>query len=248
MLRSIFCKSIMLVGFLLLAACQSLAGDNVPATLAVQMTAYATEVAVLREQSQIQRTAVVATISSAETQAAAYLNYNNILVATVRAGQIATPEQRIITSINQSSMPEGMMMAESQTGTSGTSGENTVPLGAGVTIGEAQFTAPILTNTVRTEDRCATGIETTFAAGTTPIVYLVTVSANLAAGTRIEVDWRYENQRVFLGFWEPTEPAGQLCIAMELGADRVNFRPGNWAATLLVNGAAVGTVAFTMVE
>jgi hypothetical protein len=244
MLKSVFYKGIGLLLILVLAACQSLAGEDVPATLAVEMTAYATQVAVLREEAQMQRTAVLATISFAETQAAAYLNYNNILVATVRAGQIATPEQRIVAAINQSSMPDAMMMAEGQ-GTGEIAPEN---LGAAVRVGEMQFTAPILTAAVRPEDRCANGIETTFSASTTPVVYLVTVAANLTAGTRIEVDWRYENQRVFLGFWEPSEPASQLCIAMELGAERVNFRPGNWTATLLVDGVSSGAVAFTMVE
>ncbi len=247
MLRSVFQNLVLLAGIFFLSACQSLAGEDVPATLSVQMTAYATEVAVLREESQVQRTAVLATISVAETQAAAYLNYNNILVATVRAGQIATPQQRVVVSISQSSMPADMMMEDTQAET-GVSSENNVPLNAGAIIGEMQFTAPVLTGSVRLEDRCASGIETTFSATATPIVYLVTVAGNLAVGTQIEVDWRYENQRVFLGFWEATTPAAELCIAMELGAERVNFRPGNWTATLLVNGAASGTVAFTIVE
>lgn len=244
MLRLIFHDLVVCISIFFLSACQSLAGEDVPATLSVQMTAYATEVAALREQSQAQRTAVSATISFAETQAAAYLNYNNILVATVRAGQIATPQQRIVAAINQSSMPDAMMMQEGQGGVSPAG----VAEGTAVTIGDMQFTAPILTAAIRPEDRCAQQIETTFSAGTTPIVYLVTVASNLAAGTRIEVDWRYENQRVFLGFWEPSEPASQLCIAMELGAQRVNFRPGSWTATLLINGTASGTVPFTMVE
>lgn len=235
-------------GVLLLAACQSLSGDDIPATLEIQMTAYATEVAVLREQSQAQRTAAVSTITFAETQAAAYFNYNNILVGTVRAGQVATPSERVIAAINQSSMSGEMMVDSMEDGAGEAPSEGVVPAGESVTVGNMAFTVPILTASVRPEDRCATGTQSTFSVSTTPIVYLVTVADNLAAGTRIEVDWRYENQRVFLGYWEASEAAAQICIAMELQSERVNFRAGNWTATLLVNGTSSGSVAFTMVE
>lgn len=197
----------------LLAACSSLSGANPEATLEVELTQMATQAAGIREAAQAERTRSVATIIAAETIAADYFHYNNILVGTVRAVQVPTQERIAFT--DSGAMGLDMMDTSS---------------------GEMQILQIGTAGLIRAEDRCFEVHQNFFNVGNTPRIYLTGVAFNLAAGTRLDVNWLYENQVVYQQGWTAPDFAERECFALELTPANAPFLPGAWSAVLFVNG------------
>jgi hypothetical protein len=210
---SITVRWIVVVSMGLLAACSSLSGANPEATLEVELTQMATQAAGIHEAAQAERTRSVATIAAAETKSADFLHYNNILIGTVRAVQVPTAER----------------IAFTDTGAMGLDMMNT-------SSGEMQIIQIGTAGAIRAEDRCFEAHQSYFTASTTSRIYLTGVAFNLAAGTRLDVNWLYENQLVFQQGWTAPDFAERLCFALELTPANVPFSPGSWSAVLFVNG------------
>lgn len=222
---------------LFLAACGALSGDDVPATLQVEMTAYATESASINEAIAFEETAVVATVAAAETQVRELDTRNGVILATVRAG--TSPTQGVAPIIVQS-MGDGAM------------GEMEMEEGASIDTEESvsggmQFVDITTASSVRQSDGCASSPQITFQS-TASSIYLTTRAVNLRVGTQISVDWFYEGELAFQQNWTASSSANSLCIWLYIEPQDVAFSLGAWRATLYADGNAVNSVSFDIVE
>src|SRR5690349_2349762 len=149
---------------MLLAACQSLKGDDVPATMRVELDAYATEAAQIQSGAVLERTQAAATIQFAGTQAADYFHYNNILIATVRAVIPATPSERLAVQID--SAGAGNPNQVNQTG------------------GMTSLSAVGIASAINPDNGCSEANYTQFVASAVDTLYLTAQAGNMQAGTR----------------------------------------------------------------
>jgi hypothetical protein len=225
-IHRIYWLLVLLVLSVSLAACQSIAGDNVPATLEYELTAYATQAVSLRQSAQLQRTEIASTVDASLTQVAQYRAYNAELVVTVRAGQVPTPE-RLIAAPDGGTIPLEMLntsdgvMRFMQVGTAGYVDPNT---------------------------RCFDSHQTFFRVGQFNSVYLTALGVNVQSGTRLQVNWIYNGDLVHQSAWVAPQFFERTCVAIELTSNQVIFAQGDWSATLFVNGEPINPSAFTILE
>lgn len=218
---------VLLLAPLLLGACQSFSADA-PSTLEADISSYGTEVAVMRQNSQDQQTQVAATVQFAETQAAGVIQYNSILLATVRAGGDATPVPQTFANTNEGPLAlsiydtsDGIMRFE-QTGTSGF---------------------------VRPQDRCFESHQNFFTTSSTDAIYFVAVGLNMSAGTNIDVTWYYEGAIQHRSSYTAPNFVEAQCVAVPLTRGDANLLPGNWSASVTVNGQILReSIPFTVLE
>lgn len=206
---------------LLLAGCGG-SGLNAPATLQTDLTAYAVQATEIRVTGQAVTTQAVATIAAAQTQAAYFEAYNQVLVATVRAGETAPPPQ---IAISQGQLDGSLGVAP--------------PM---------EFLQVNMSDRINAGDRCALTDVTLFDVAQTPRLYLSAVVTNILQGTRFEVIWQHDGQQVHRTAWTATETSANQCLAMELAADNTPFLAGEWNAILIADQRVIQTVPFAMIE
>lgn len=206
---------------ILLTACQSLGAENVPATMQTDLTAYAVQATEIRISGQERATQASATIAAAQTQAAYYSVYNQVLVATVRAAETEEPQQVLMTRNDEGNF--------------------------GV-IQEMEFLQIVIADRINNTDRCALNEMSLFDVAQTTRLYLTLVVTNITPGTLLEVVWSYGNQQVHRTSWTAEQLSANQCVAMELTPDQVAFGPGEWEATLLANDRVIESVPFAMIE
>jgi hypothetical protein len=207
---------------ILLAACQSLKTENIPATMQNDLTAYAVQATEIRTLGEERATQASATIAAAQTQASYYSVYNQVLVATVRAGQTEEPALVLMTG-------------------------NEIEGSFGV-IQEMEFLQILMADRINSADRCALNDVSLFDVAQTPRLYLTLVVTNITPGTTLEVLWEQGGQQVHRTSWTAEQLSTSQCVAMELTPDQVAFVPGEWEATLLADNGVIESVPFAMIE
>ncbi len=220
-----FCSIVFLV------ACQSLTPEDVPATLSAERIAYATQSIAIERTALIERAGARVTVQAAETQAAELNALNRVLLATVRAGE--TPVPPIVPGV----MDEFSVMVQDDDEME-TAGGQVAPEVAG------QFSQLAVATGVRSSDGCATGIQSSFSADVGRI-YFTMVASPLRRGTQFVVEWQYEQALVDRSTWTPSEDASRLCVWFYTDGP---FTPGNWTASLFVDGQLVSPIVPFTVE
>jgi hypothetical protein len=206
----------------LLAACQAFKTENIPATMQNDLTAYAVTATNISISGQAHSTEAAATIVAAQTQAAYYTVYNQVLVATVRADETAVPAQALVTN-----------------------GEIEGSFGD---VQKMEFLQLVMTNGIRSADRCALNDMALFDVAETEKIYLTVVVTNLLPGTLLEVIWKRDGEQIHRTSWTAEQLSSNECVAMELSPDQVAFVPGEWEAVLMANNQVIETVPFAMIE
>jgi len=205
-----------------LAACQSLGGENGPATLQADLTRYVVQATEIQAAEQVGATKAVETIVAAQTQAAYYGVYNQVLVATVRAGETPVPAQVRVTG-----------------------GEVEGSLGV---VQALEFLQVVMADRINASDRCALNDMALFDVAQTPKIYFTAVVNNMPSGTVLEVIWEKAGQQVHRTSWTADQSSTSECIALELTPDQVAFTAGDWQATLLADNRVIKSVPFAMIE
>lgn len=223
------CVLYIVTGLWVLTACQVVPADNSMVTLESEMTAFATQAASLRDNALVRRTDAAATVVFAETRAADFNHYNNILLATVRAVVPPTPELQEIV------MEEGVG--------SGTSLDM-----MDTSDGTMRFAQVGIADYVRPDDRCFEEHRNLFTAGNVNRLYLVAVAVNMEQGTELMVRWLRAGSEVHRSNWVAPSSSTGLCIAIELTSSQVDFAAGNWSAILYVNGSEYDPRPFSILE
>jgi hypothetical protein len=211
---------------ILLTACQSLAADDASSNLAIELEAYGTQVVSLRDQMQVDRTAIAATIEVGGTQIAAFTDYNGLLRATLQAG-----------------IPSTATLDPANFNSQGPMSLNTFDLSSG----EMRFVQVGTAGLITPNDRCFVSHQNFFDNMNTSVIYMTALALNLRAGTAVRVDWQYGGEVVYSNGWTAPQSLDGKCVAIELRPDNVPFAPGNWTATMYIDGEAIDPAPFTIV-
>ena len=158
---------------------------------------------------------------------------NAALGATLRANFTATPAVRaVIVSAEDmgSSLDTDMMDDMSYEDTSD----------ATVQISDLDTARGINANS-----GCATGSVKRFGTDEAQI-YATARVTNLRAGTTFEIDWLQENRVVDRFSWQADYNAATECIWFYVTPQDFAFLPGNYSATLFVNGVSQASTDFTI--
>lgn len=211
----------MLVLSTLLAGCQVFRGADVAATMQAQNVAYVVEATAIAQTQQAEAAQVLVTALAAETYIAQQEGINQVLVATVRAGDPPT----IARSVGD---------AAGAAGTPAT--------------GETRFVEIQTASSVRESDGCADGIQTQFPQNAQRI-YVTARAFNIRAGTRLDVEWRYAGNLVWQENWSVPVDSDNFCLWFYIDPSVVTFSPGNWSARLFANGISIEPAAtFSILE
>jgi hypothetical protein len=209
-----------------LAACQSLAADEENSSLAVELEAYGTQAASMRDQMQLDRTSIASTIEVGGTQIAAFTDYNSLLRLTLQA-----------------SIPPTVTLDPANFNSQGPMSLNTFDLSSG----EMSFVQVSTAGQITPDDRCFVTHQNFFDNTTTSVIYMTALALNLRAGTTVRVDWQYGGEVVYSNGWTAPQSLDGQCVAIELHPDNAPFAVGNWTATMYIDGEAIDPAPFTIV-
>jgi hypothetical protein len=215
-------KTLLLIGLLtgVLIACQP-ADEGV--AIEDELIAYGTEVATLRDGLSNDQTQAAATVEFAGTEAAAFERYNSELVVTVRAGNPnPTSVRRVVQNQGAGLSAE---MFDLQGGDM-----RVLQIGAAAEIDAS---------------RCFRSHVEFFQPGT-GVIYQTARLINVQPGTNLRVEWAYNGEIVHQRTWTAPEYRESQCVALEMRSENVTLSPGDWTATLYVNGEARDPTPFTI--
>ena len=212
---------------LLLPACAALPGQPPPATLDRSATDWAREATALVEAVAADGTLAAATLEAAGAAIADRSRLNAALGATLRA--LYTPTvavRKVVVSVADMGSSLDQSLADD------TAAEPAVRV-------DSLATA----RGVNQSDGCPAGVSARFAADTSRIYATATVR-DLREDTYFEMDWIYEGRVLSRLSWRATYAAAFECIWFYVSPEDFPFLPGNYRATLFVNGASSGSADF----
>lgn len=216
--------SLLLLIMLITASCIGTT-DQLNAQMQQDLQNYGTEAVLLREQIQIDRTAIVVTIDAANAQARQFELYNRILQQTAIAGQPPTATIAPMEANVQGPMPISMF---------------------DLSDGQMRF-VQVGTASQIDGERCFISHQAFFRDTEVGIIYITGLALNLIAGTQVRADWRYGDQVVYANSWVAPQSVDGQCFAIELRPSDAPFLPGNWTVMLYINGEVSNTVSFTII-
>lgn len=207
---------------LLLGACQVLNAPNGPATLSAQNTAFAAEATAMPAAIGGTAVAVAQTSVAARTAVAEISSINRQLIATLNVVVPATPKPQISTA--------GLV------DTTGAAGTVAAPSGS-------VFVELGVTDRKRDSDGCADGMRTQFPVES-PTIYAIGRSGSIAAGTVVEVEWKYQSQIITSGSYTLPNDENNFCIWFPLDPAAVPFTAGSWSVQFMVDEQPVEPTIF----
>lgn len=222
-------------GALLLSGCAAFDAGGAMATIDTDSTMYALEAQSIRVASTAEQIAAVETIVAAGTRIAQASAANAALGATLRAHQTGTPEVRavVVSADDMGSSLEGDMMDE----------------GFGPARPDAAMSVSSLSTAESTdpESGCSKGTVKEFRPGAASIFVTARVAA-LRSGTLFEVDWKRDERTLSSTTWLADYSKAFECVWFYATPSDFPFLPGSYAATLYVNGEAVGMTEFVITD
>lgn len=223
---------IYVVLIMFLASCQSFGSEDVSITLESQMTAFATESAMIQQTSQIEQTDAVETLQASGTTVANAANVNVVLAATVKVNIVPTPvRQEVIVNPDDmgDSLDSEMMEEEDNFEVSG----------------ETEIRNVGTARSVRASDGCSNGNVTQFTDNDERI-YLTAQVSNLTSGINFSVDWVFEERLIYRTAWTSDYSASSECIWFFMTPEDAPFLPGLYTATLFINGSTASSQQFSI--
>lgn len=213
-----------------LSACEGLVVDEENLAMQAEFDAYSTEAVVLRQQMQVDQTVAANTVAIASTQAAQYSNYNRILQPTA---DVIVPQPTRI--------PADELMSMMGDNVSGPMPIELFDLSDGQTRFVQVGTAGEIDG-----NRCFLAHQAFFNPNTTNVIYMTALGLNVYAGTSLRVEWRMGGELVHTTNWSAPQSVDGQCVALELTRADADLMPGNWTATLYVNGEPIDPAPFTI--
>lgn len=194
-----------------LPACEALNQADIPATIAAQNIALATEIVMLDEMSAAESIDSSARAAELATAAAQVNGINAQLVSTLQVVVTPTPQLQA-----DSFDP----MSPSEPGD----------------VGQRLYVNSGISTEVRSSDGCVVDPRDQFNP-LVPRLYATFVAFNLTAGTlfRLEWWWTTTQQLMFSDSWTADQNYNELCVWFYVTQDDVNFVPGTWQARLFVD-------------
>lgn len=222
-----------LVGLSLLAGCQAISGGEGIATIDADLTMYASESRSIRAAATAERSMVVETLAAAGTRVSELSAVNAALGATLRANYTGTPEVRavVVSAEDMGGSLEDDMMDDEPA--------QTVP--------EPEMRVSNLSTAQSTDpdSGCSAGTVTEFSPDSER-VYVTARVASLRSGTLFEADWQFDGRTIYRVDWLSDFSRSFVCIWFFATPVDFPFLPGNYSATLYVDGEATGSTEFTI--
>jgi len=204
-----------LIALIVLSSCQVLRPPDVPGTLQAENVAIVAEATNLAQTREAAAGQVLATAQAAETYVAQEESINEALVATVRAGDPPTVSRSVGSALGAVGTPAA---------------------------GQTLFLDIGAAASVRSSDGCAEAPQNQFPADIQEI-YVTARALNIRAGTRLDVEWRYEGQVVWQESWTVPIDSDSFCLWFNLDPSVAALLPGSWSASLYADGTGVGSPA-----
>ncbi len=232
-----FVVEIRLLKWLLLATvvagCQALASENVGSPVDANATVYVLEATVLQRAAVLDQAQALATLSAGGTRVAELSQVNAALGATLRAAFTPTAEIRAVEVSAEdmgSSLDQDLMddMPDNEDGLS-----------------TMRIMNLATARNVNANDGCSTGEARRFNSGNERI-YVTARVEGLRPDTYFEVDWKSGERVLYRVSWRATYAAAAECIWFYATPVDFPFLPGNYRATLFVNGQAHSSTDFSI--
>lgn len=200
-----------LTALVMLPACGALNQADIPATVAAQNVAFATEIVMLDEMSAAENDAAAARIAELATSAAAVNGINAQLVSTLQV--VVTPTIQLQADAFDPLTPPAP-------------GE----------VGQRLYVNSGVSTEVRSSDGCVVNPQSQFS----PLVsriYATFVAFNLTPDTLFRVEWWWTTtqQMMFSDSWTSSQNYNELCLWFYITQEDVRFEPGSWQARLFVD-------------
>jgi hypothetical protein len=186
------------------------------------LIAYSTQAANIQASVEIERTSVAATVVSSQNTLGQLRNYNQVIVATIRANQVPTSPPILIAQGGQ--MPLEFMV-ESNTGMMFEQ------------VGMAGFVDP--------QTNCRESYQDFFSTNAS-IIYLTATGINVPSGTDIVVNWTINGELRYTTIITSSSSESRQCLAFGITPNETFFTVGNWTASLMVNGREIRAQPFSI--
>ena len=226
-----FFSSVLVVGLTLLAGCQALSGDSV-ATEDADVTAYALESESLRAAATVERVMVVETLVAAGTRVGELSAINVALGATLRANFTETPAVRAVV-VSAEDMGDSLERDRMDVAIA-------TPAAAAMRVSDLSTAT-----SVDPASGCSNGAVSQFRPEGERI-YVTARVTELQAGRYFEVDWQFNERRIYQVSWLADYTKSFECVWFFATPADFEFLPGSYSATLNVDGEAIGTTDFTI--
>lgn len=236
-IRNRFGFQVWRLGWLLLATivagCQGLAREDQLTPVDANATVYVLELTVLQRAAELDQAQAVATISAGGTRVAELSRVNEALGATLRAAFTPTAAIRavIVSAADMGSSLDQDMMDDMPVAESDGSGMRIINLATA--------------KAVSASSGCSTGEVRRFATGDERI-YVTARVEGLRPDTNFEVDWKSGDRVIYRVSWRATYAAAAECIWFFATPVDFPFLPGDYSATLFVNGQAHSSIDFSI--
>ncbi len=215
------------------AGCQALASENAQTPVDANATVYVLELTVLQRAAVLDQAQAGATLSAGGTRVAELSQVNAALGATLRAAFTPTAEIRVmvVSAEDMGSSLDQDMMDDMP--------DNEGDLSAMRIVGLATA------NSVNASNGCSTGEVRRFNSGDERI-YVTARVEGLRPDTYFEVDWKSGERVLYRVSWRASYAAAAECIWFYATPVDFPFLPGNYRATLFVNGQAHSSTDFSI--
>lgn len=236
-IRNRFAREICCLSWLLLATvvagCQTLSSEDSQAPVDANATVYVLEATVLQGAAVLDQAQAVATLSAGGTRVAELSRVNAVLGATLRAAFTPTAEIRavVVSAEDMGSSLEQDMMDDMP------DNEDGAPTMRIVNLATA--------NAVNASNGCSTGEARRFDSSNERI-YVTARVEGLRPDTYFEVDWKSGERVLYRVSWRASYAAAAECIWFYATPVDFPFLPGNYRATLFVNGQAHSSTDFSI--
>jgi hypothetical protein len=193
----------------LLSACAAFNAEDVPATMAAERVAFATEAVMISALDLDARTRSAATVAAAEATIAVVSGVNIQLLATLQRNVTPTPV------LDTQQQIDARQAAEFE--------------------GRRLFVKTGVGDTVDPDTGCILTPSLTFPVSGRQI-YATARAFNIEAGTPLSARWYYENELVYEFDFTTTRGYADWCFWFDIRPDIVEFRPGSWSVRLYADG------------
>ena len=224
-------RMLMPIAIVLLAGCNALVASDSVATIDADLTMYASESDMIRAAATAESNMAVETVAAASTRVAELSVVNAALGATLRANYTGTPEVKavVVSAEDMGNSLEDDMMDYSTEGD---------PLAAQMEVSNLATAAGIDSNS-----GCSSGTVRQFSRGV-PEIYVTARVTALRSGTRFQVIWYRGEAPVYDVGWESTYSKPFECIWFFATPEDFAFTPGDYSATMTVDGLELGSTTF----
>ncbi len=193
---------------LVVSGCQVLNQPDMPATLQAENMGYVVEATEIAQTITGRAAEIQLTADASATEIAQMRVVNQVLLATVRAGD-----------------PQGVQGVVA----------NTITTPVGLEAGQRWFVKTGTSARVRSGDGCVEDPRLSFAT-TAEQIYATVRAFNIQAGVVMSAQWYYEGNPVWEDSWALDRNSADICMWFDITPNNVEFQPGSWSVRLFADG------------